>query len=378
MRIMAAMDSFKGSLTSVEAAEAVRRGILSACPDAEVLTLPIADGGEGTVDAYVAACGGGRVTVRVHDPLGREIDAAYAKVGKTAVLEMAAASGLTLVEPEQRDPRVTSTYGTGELIRAALDAGLRDIILGLGGSATNDGGAGMLRALGVRFLDAAGRELPDGGEALGSLDRVDISKLDARLKKCRIRAACDVDNPLLGKRGASAVFSPQKGASPDTVEVLDRALQVYADVTEIALGRSAREYPGAGAAGGMGFALRLFLSAELTPGVALLLDTSGFDRLVRDCDAVITGEGATDYQTAYGKAPVGVAARAGGRPVYILSGSLGRGYEAVYDHGVTAAFSIITRPMTLDAAIRDAAPLLEAAADRLGRVLTRTLQAGVR
>ena len=371
-RFLAAMDSYKGSLSSVEAGEAVKRGILRAVPDAFVRTIPIADGGEGTVDAYLAACGGERITKTVTGPLGEPVRAAYALLPDgTAVIEMAASSGLPLVTAERRDPKVTTTRGFGELIRAALDAGVRRFILGIGGSATNDGGTGMLRALGWRFLDAAGEDLPEGGAALGRLAHIDAADADARLREASIRVACDVDNPLCGERGASAVFGPQKGASPADVTLLDAALARFAGVTADTLGTDCREDAGAGAAGGLGFALKAYLGASLVPGVGLLLDTAGFDAALADADCVITGEGATDFQTAYGKAPVGVSHRAAARgiPCFILSGGLGRGHEAVYAEGVTAAFSMEEGPMTLEYAMENAAALLERAAERLARTL---------
>ncbi|MDY5016461.1 MAG: glycerate kinase [Eubacteriales bacterium] len=374
-RFTVAMDSYKGSLSSVEAGSAVRRGILRVLPDAKVVCIPIADGGEGTFDAYLAACGGTRVEKTVSDPRGQAVRAAYARLPDgTAVIEMAASSGLPLVPAAARDPKTASTRGFGELILDALSQGARDFILGIGGSATNDGGAGMLSALGVRFLDGGGAVLPDGGAALEGLARIDLAGLDARLAGCRIRVACDVDNPLCGERGASAVFGPQKGADEADVALLDRALSHYADVAEAALGVSVRDDAGAGAAGGLGFALKAFLGASLVPGVGLLLETAKFDEQLSGCDCVISGEGATDFQTAYGKAPVGVSRRAAARgiPAFLLSGTLGRDYSAVYREGVTAAFSIADRPMTLEYAIENAAPLLEAAAERL----TRTLCAG--
>ncbi len=332
-RFLAAMDSYKGSLSSVEAGEAVKRGILWAVPDAEVQMIPIADGGEGTAEAYLAACGGRRVERTVTGPCGTPVRAAYAVLPDgTAVIEMAASSGLPLVPAAKRDPKVTTTRGFGELIRDALDDGAKRFILGIGGSATNDGGTGMLRALGWRFLDGNGAELPEGGAALGALARIDVSGADVRLCEAEIRVACDVDNPLCGERGSSAVFGPQKGASPADVALLDAALARFADVTAKTLGTDCREDAGAGAAGGLGFALKAFLGASLVPGVGLLLDTAGFDAALADAECVITGEGATDFQTAYGKAPVGASHRAAARgiPCFIRSGGLGRGHEAVY------------------------------------------------
>ncbi len=365
-----AMDSFKGSLSSVCAGEAVRRGILRACPQAQVVTVPIADGGEGTMEAYLAACGGRRVERTVTGPMGEPVHAAYAVLPDgTAVIETAQASGLTLVPEDGRDPCRATTRGTGELAADAIAHGARQLILGIGGSATNDGGAGFLRALGVRFLDADGAELPEGGAALTRLARIDLSGL--RLEGCRIRVACDVDNPLCGARGASAVFGPQKGASRGDVEMLDRSLGHYAGIMARTIGDDLREEPGTGAAGGLGFALRAVCGAELVPGAQLLLETAHFDGLLEHAECVITGEGATDAQTAFGKAPVGVAhrARAHGLPAFILSGKLGEGYEAVYREGVTAAFSIAQGPCTLEYSLAHAGELLAAAAEGLVRTL---------
>ena len=309
LRIVVAPDSYKGSVSALGVAQAMERGILHICPDADVRKIPMADGGEGTVDALLAATGGKYRQSEVSDPLGKRISAQWGILGDgcTAVIEIAAASGLTLLAAERRDPRITSTYGIGELMRAALDAGLRKIILGIGGSATNDGGAGMARALGARFLDAAGHELPDGGAALAGLDRIDLSTLDPRLRETEIVVACDVDNPLCGSRGASAVFGPQKGATAAMVAELDVALAHFAAIAQRATGRDVAEQAGAGAAGGLGAGLLLFTPAQLKPGVDVVLYAVGFSEIVKDADFVITGEGCTDFQTAFGKAPVGVA-----------------------------------------------------------------------
>lgn len=373
MRIIVAPDSFKGSLSALAVAEAMERGIHAVYPAAEVLKIPIADGGEGTVAALVAATAGRLLQLEARGPLGGPVPAHWGVSGdgSTAFLEMAAASGLPLVPREQRDPRVTSTYGTGELIRAALDAGLRRLVIGIGGSATNDGGSGMARALGVRFLDAAGRDLPEGGAALGRLARIDLSGLDPRLAETTILVACDVDNPLCGPRGASAVYGPQKGATPEMVAELDAALGVFAAVAEAATGRAVSQLPGAGAAGGLGAGLLLFTPASLRPGVAIVLETTGFETLVQGADLVITGEGRTDFQTAMGKAPVGVAAVAKrhGVPVICLSGGLGDGSDEVLSHGIDATASTVPQPMTLEACMAQGAALVEAAAARACRLL---------
>ena len=347
MRIIVAPDSFKGSLSALGVAEAMARGIHAVFPDAEVLKVPIADGGEGTVEALVAATGGRLMHTDVRGPLGDPVRAHWgiSGDGATAFLEMASASGLPLISRERRDPRRTSTFGTGELMKAALDAGLRRLVIGIGGSATNDGGTGMARALGVRFLDAEGRDLPEGGAALARLARVDLSGLDPRLAESTLLVACDVDNPLCGPRGASAVYGPQKGATPDLVAELDTALAVFATIAAQATGRDIAHSPGAGAAGGLGAGLLFFTPARLRPGVAIVLETTGFEALVQGADLVLTGEGRTDFQTAMGKAPVGVAAaaRRHGVPVICLSGGLGDGAEDVLAHGIDAIASTVRR-----------------------------------
>jgi glycerate kinase len=382
MRIVIAPDSFKGSASALEVARAMERGVRAVFPEADVVAIPIADGGEGTVEALVAATGG-RIEARtVRGPLGDPVSARWGVLGDapTAVIETAAASGLPLLLPERRDPRVTTTYGTGELVRAALDAGLRTIVLGLGGSATNDGGAGLLRALGVRFLDAGGRDLPDGGAALARLAAIDPSGLDPRLAACTLLVACDVDNPLTGPRGASAVFGPQKGATPDAVRELDAALARYAEVARAVTGRDVAETPGAGAAGGLGAGLLFFTPARLRPGVELVLAATRFAEALEGAALVITGEGRTDAQTAMGKAPAGVAAaaRANGVPVVCLSGSLGDGWEAVLDAGIDAVACIARGPLSLEESMRRAPELAEEAAARVCRMVKVGKRMGAR
>ena len=373
MRILIAPDSFKGSLSALAAAEAMARGVRAVFPEAEVALLPIADGGEGTVAALVAGTGGSLRRLRVQGPLLEPVEAEWGILGdgRTAVLEMAAASGLTLVPPGRRDPLRASTVGTGELLRAALDAGLTRLILGIGGSATSDGGAGMAQALGARFLDAAGRDLAPGGGALAALARIDLAGLDPRLAGVDLLVACDVDNPLTGPRGAAAVYGPQKGATPSMVAELDAALGRLAQVATRATGREVADRPGAGAAGGLGAGLLWFTPARLRPGVEIVLAATGFDDQVRTADLVITGEGRTDAQTAMGKAPVGVAAAAGrwGVPVLCLSGGLGPGADAVLEHGIHALMSIVPGPMALEDCLAGAAGLTEAAAARACRLL---------
>ena len=373
MRILVAPDSFKGSVSALGAAKAMERGIHAVFPGAEVLLVPIADGGEGTVEALVAATGGRLRHTEVRGPLGDPVKAHWgiSGDGATAFLEMASASGLPLVPKDRRDPRFTSTFGTGELMKAALDQGLRKLVIGIGGSATNDGGSGMARALGVRFLDADGRDLPEGGAALSRLARIDLSDLDPRLTEASILVACDVDNPLCGPRGASAVYGPQKGATPSMVAELDAALGVFARVAAAATGRDIDLAPGAGAAGGLGAGLLFFTAASLRPGVAIVLETTGFEALAHGADLVFTGEGRTDFQTAMGKAPVGVAAVAKrfGVPVICLSGGLGEGADDVLAHGIDALAAAVPQPMTLEACMAQGAALLEAATVRACRLL---------
>lgn len=364
-RVLVAPDSFKGSLSAVRAAEAMERGVLAAWPDARVVKVPIADGGEGTVEALVTATGGRFETRTVRGPLGRPVEARWGVLGggRTAVVEMAAASGITLVPDGRRDPRIASTFGTGQLLRAALDAGFRHLVVGLGGSATNDGGAGMAKALGVRFLDGRGEPLPEGGAALARLASIELAGVDPRVAGAEILVACDVDNPLTGPRGASAVYGPQKGATPAVVAELDAALERYARVAAEATGRDVAGVPGAGAAGGLGAGFLFFTPARLVPGIDLVLDSTRFDEQVRGAALVIVGEGRTDHQTAMGKAPVGVARVAArhGVPVLLVSGSLGPGAEEVLAQGIGRMVQAAPPGMPIAEAMERAAELLEAA-----------------
>jgi len=373
MHIVVAPDSYKGSVSAVEVALAMERGILTVFPSARVRKIPIADGGEGTVEALVTATGGQYRSNEVAGPLGERIFAAWGVLGdgKTAVIEMATASGLPLVPADRRDPRKASSYGTGELIRAALDAGLRQIMIGIGGSATNDAGAGMARALGARFLAADGSQLADGGAALAALVGIDLSGLDSRLQETEITVACDVDNPLCGPRGASAVFGPQKGATPEIVAQLDAALGRFAKYAQQVTGRDVAGLPGAGAAGGLGAGLMFFTRAQLKPGIEIVLDAVNFSTVVKDADYVITGEGHTDFQTAFGKAPVGVAkvAKMSGVPVFCLSGGLGKGADDVLAQGIDAVMSICERPMALEECMAAGSTLIESATVRLCRII---------
>jgi glycerate kinase len=371
MKIVIAPDSFKESLSAPQVAEAIAAGWADVYPQAELCLRPMADGGEGTVDAVLAATGGERRECEVSGPMGAPVLAHWGWLeNATAVIEMAAASGLHWVAREQRDATVASSRGTGELICAALDAGAQRIILGLGGSATNDGGAGLLQALGVRFLDAAGRDLAPGGAALAQLDQIDLTGLDPRLLDVQVEVAADVDNPLCGEKGASAVFGPQKGATPAQVAQLDAALSRLAWVVSGTLGEDFSQFPGVGAAGGLGFAAKAFLRARFRPGIELVAELSELADALRGADLVITGEGRLDEQSLHGKTPVGVArqAQAAGVPVVALAGSLGEGYEQLYAVGIDAAFSLTPGPVTLEQACADAAAQLRARAGDIARV----------
>ncbi|WP_448589771.1 glycerate kinase [Thermodesulfobium sp.] len=372
-KIVIAPDSYKGCLSALDVANIIESAILEFYPKINIVKVPIADGGEGTVDALVTATKGKFIYSEVLNPLGEKILAKWGILGDgtSAVIEMASASGLPLVPKEKRNPYITSTFGTGQLILSALNAKCKKIVIGIGGSATNDGGAGMAKALGVKFFDESDNELEEGGLALQKLKRIDISNIDPRIKDVEILVACDVDNPLCGPRGASAVYGPQKGATPEMVKELDKALLNFSKVSKEATGKDVKDIPGAGAAGGLGAGLMLFTNASLIPGVELVLKITGFDTLVRDADLVITGEGNTDFQTVFGKAPVGVAkaAKKYNIPVICISGGLGDGYESVFENGIDAIISISSKPASLEECMLNGATLLKSATKRLIRVL---------
>lgn len=376
MKIIIAPDSFKESLSAEQAAEAIAAGFREVLPDAELVLLPCADGGEGTTEALVVATGGRLFTESVTGPLGQPVEAAWGMLGdgQTAVIETAAASGLHLVSKDERDPMRATSRGTGELILAALDRGAGHIIIGLGGSATNDGGAGLLEALGVRLQDNKGEPIAPGGGGLGGLAELSLDGLDTRLRDVRFDVACDVDNPLLGEHGASAIFGPQKGATPGMVRQLDRNLRRFADRLQAVTGKDVAEVPGAGAAGGLGAAFLGVFAANLRSGIDLVLDAVGIDRHLKDADLVITAEGRIDGQTGRGKTPVGVSRRAKrhGVPVIALAGSLGEGAECVHDKGIEALFSIVPGVVTLDQALDHAAHNLTRTSRNLARVWTMT------
>lgn len=359
MKIVIAPDSYKESLSALEVANAIEQGFREIWPDADYVKLPVADGGEGTVEAMVAATAGRIVDVDVTGPLGKTVTAFFGLSGdeRTAFIEMAAASGLEQVPVALRDPLKTTSWGTGELIRHALDAGVDHIIIGLGGSATNDGGAGMVQALGAKLLDARQNEIGKGGAALDALTRIDISQLDPRLAACRIEVACDVTNPLTGKEGASAVFGPQKGATLETIDRLDTALVHYAQIIARDLEVDVLELAGGGAAGGMGAALYAFCGAQLRRGIEIVTDALQLDACVADAHLVVTGEGRMDSQTIHGKVPVGVAkvAKRYHKPVIGIAGSLTADVGIVHEHGLDAVFSVIYTICTLDDALKNAA-----------------------
>lgn len=373
MKIIIAPDSFKGSLSALEVCKNVEKGIRKVLDYAEIVNVPMADGGEGTVQSLVDATGGQIINLKVKGPLLSSVDAFYGILGNgtTAVIEMAAASGITLLSKEERNPMKTTTYGTGEVIKHALDMGCRNFIIGIGGSATNDGGAGMLTALGVKLLDKNRDEIGFGGGNLDKLKFIDSSKIDSRIKLCNIVAACDVDNPLCGERGASYIFAAQKGADENMIITLDKNLSHYADMVENHLGISIKDYPGAGAAGGLGGGLLAFLNAKLQPGINIVIETTALEEKLKGADLVITGEGMIDYQTQYGKTPYGVArlAKKYNIPVIAIAGGIGRDAEELYSKGFDSIFSIVDKPMALEEAIENSDLLVQKAAERIMRAL---------
>lgn len=372
MKILLAPDSFKGSLSAPEVAAYLCEGILRVQPEAEVDMLPVADGGEGTCAAIVAALGGEIMKAEVTGPNGNQVEAFFGRAGDMAVIEMAAASGLHLAPRNDLRPTKATTYGTGELMLRALDAGCKKILLGIGGSATTDGGAGMAQALGVRLRDTSGQELGPGGGELGRLAHVDVSGMDPRVAGCEWIVASDVSNPLCGENGCAAVYGPQKGCTPQDVALLDSSLRHYACILREQLGKDVADIPGAGAAGGLGAGLMAFCGATLKSGVDTVLNAVAFDERVAGADLVITGEGSIDYQSAFGKLPVGVARRAKAiarAPVVAVVGGIGRGAEAVYAHGIDAIISIADKPMPLEEAIQNAPALLRDTAERVMRLL---------
>ena len=363
MQLIIAPDKFKGSMSAPEAAEQIKKAAANVLPGAKLVLLPLSDGGEGLVDSLAGRNRDNLQTSTVTGPLGKPVEAVWGLTdeGNTSVIEMAAASGLHLIPEAEKNPFFTSTYGTGELIKASLDHGCSRLIIGIGGSATNDGGAGMAQALGAKFYDRFGKELETGGVALEKLEKIDISGLDPRLRQVETLVACDVNNPLTGQSGASHVYGPQKGATPEMVQQLDRALQNYARVIKKDLGLEVNEIPGSGAAGGLGAGLITFLGAELRSGIELVLDALKIDQYLPGTDLLITGEGKLDGQSAHGKAPVGVARRAAkyNVPVIALAGSLEGDLDVFHREGITACFAVADGPLSLEESISRGPELLE-------------------
>jgi glycerate kinase len=371
MKIIIAPQAFKGSISGMNAAKAIEAGVKIVLPDSETILLPIADGGDGTLETLIDVMGGDIVSETISGPFGSKIKADWGALSnkKTAILEMARTSGLALINPKDLDPYKATTFGLGELISKAMDKGYREFIVGIGGSATNDAGAGLAQALGVRLLNASGKEIDFGGFNLKHLDSIDMSRIDPRVKESIFKVACDVDNPMCGPEGASAVYGPQKGASKEMITVLDNALQHFSDVVNRDLNKQIKHMPGAGAAGGLGGGMFAFLNASLKKGVDIVLDTVDFDQKLENADLVITGEGQIDFQTVFSKAPIGVAkaSKAKNIPVVGLSGSLGTNYELVHKHGIDAVFSITNSPMTLQESSDNAYELISKASEEIMR-----------
>jgi len=355
MNVVIAIDSFKGSLSSIQAGNAIKDGVKTVFPDAEVYISPIADGGEGTLEAIVGATGGEIVRIPVHNPLAEEIIASYGIIpeSKTAIIEMASAAGLPLIPAEQRNPLYTTTYGVGEMIGDAIEKGCRNFIIGLGGSATNDGGVGMLQALGFEFLDSEGDSIVFGAEGLSDLAEIRTENAMPELSECTFHIACDVENPLCGERGASAVYGPQKGADNDDVEKMDKWLNTYAKLTKEVIPESNPDFPGSGAAGGMGFAFLSYLNSELKSGIELVIGQTNLEEHIKTADVVVTGEGRLDGQSAMGKAPVGVAkiAKKYGKKVVAFAGCVTDEAAECNKHGIDAFFPILRTPCTVERAM---------------------------
>lgn len=378
MKIILAPDSFKGSLTSSQVCAAIEKGIRKVDGSIDIVSIPMADGGEGTVDALINFLGGSKIQVWVKDPLFRKIEAEYGilRDNNTAVIEMASASGLDLLAPEERNPMNTTTYGTGELILDAMDRGCRNFIIGIGGSATNDGGIGMVAALGAKFYDQEEKSIDLTGAGLVKLHSIDLSQLDPRIQECQFKVFCDVENPLYGPEGAAYVYGRQKGADDAMIEKLDMSLRRLSEIIEKDLGIQVAFIPGAGAAGGLGAGLMAFLNAKLEKGIDMMMETIRFNEQIKDADLIITGEGRMDEQTKYGKTVFGVikAARLQGIPVVGICGSIGDGVEELYPEGLTSVFSIVNRPMSMKESMENTAELLTSTAENIMRLLIRALK----
>ena len=373
MKIVVAPQAFKGSLSATEVGNSMIKGIENVIANSTNLLVPIADGGDGTLETLVESSQGKINLIKVTGPLGEQQNSAWGALGrnKTAIIEMARSSGLALVPINKLNPLISTTYGLGEVILDALDQGYRDFIIGIGGSATNDAGAGMAQALGAKLLDSNGNELPFGGESLSKLNSINIDGIDTRIKESNFAIACDVNNPLTGPEGASAIYGPQKGATPEMVNTLDQALTNFAKIVEKDLGIKINNVEGSGAAGGLGGGLIAFLNGKLRKGVDIVLDFVDIDKALINTNLVITGEGQLDFQTIYNKAPIGVARRAKhlGIPVIAISGSLGKNFSVVHEHGIDAASSIISKPMTLEEASKTAPELIASATEQALRYM---------
>lgn len=373
MKIVLAPDSFKESMTAKEVCQEIEKGLKKILKNIECIPVPMADGGEGTTQSLVDATNGKFFTIDVTGPLGDIVKARFGILGdkKTAIIEMAQASGLELVPREKRNPMITTTYGTGELIKKALEKGVSTILIGIGGSATNDGGAGMFQALGGKLLDKNGNDIGFGGGELSKLDRIDISNLDSRIKDVEIIVACDVQNPLTGKNGASHIFGKQKGANEEEREILDKNLKNFAEIIRKDIGKDVENIAGAGAAGGLGAGLMAFLSAKLKKGVEIVIEYSELEKKIQGADLVITGEGSIDGQTRFGKTPYGVAktAQKYDIPVIALAGNIGKDIETLYEHGFTAILPILTKVESLDEAIKNGKNNVEYIAETLARMI---------
>ena len=373
MKIVVAPQAFKGSLSATEVGNSMIKGIENVITNSTNLLVPIADGGDGTLETLVESSQGKINLIKVTGPLGEQQNSAWGALGrnKTAIIEMARSSGLALVPINKLNPLISTTYGLGEVILDALDQGYRDFIIGIGGSATNDAGAGMAQALGAKLLDSNGNELPFGGESLSKLNSINIDGIDTRIKESNFAIACDVNNPLTGPEGASAIYGPQKGATPEMVNTLDQALTNFAKIVEKDLGIKINNVEGSGAAGGLGGGLIAFLNGKLRKGVDIVLDFVDIDKALINTNLVITGEGQLDFQTIYNKAPIGVAKRAKhlGIPVIAISGSLGENFSVVHEHGIDAASSIVSKPMTLEEASKNAPELISTATEQALRYM---------
>ncbi|MEK3889563.1 glycerate kinase [Bacillus sp. FSL K6-3431] len=371
MKIVIAPDSFKGSITAMEAALSIEKGIKNAFPEAETVLVPVADGGEGTMENLVAATNGRKVSVFVTGPLGKPVEAYFGILGDktTCIIEMANASGLDLIKREERDPLKATTYGTGELIKLALDEGYRKFVLAIGGSATNDGGVGMLQALGLKATDNVGKEIGFGGGELNRIEKISLQYFDQRIQESQFLIASDVENPFVGINGASHVFGPQKGATKEMVLHLDENLIHWANIVEKETNIRLHEMPGAGAAGGIGGAFQAFFPSTTKRGVDVVMEYSKLEAIIQDANLVITGEGQVDFQTAFGKTPMGVAqvAKSQNVPTVILAGSVGEKIQALYEYGVIGVYSIINRPISLEQAMKEASLLLEQSAEQICR-----------